>query len=205
MKNLTKLIIGLLVLIIIVQRLGCTNSAPGNPPKTDTVRVIDTLWEKHDTVVFKRIKEIKIIHDTLPPEYYPDPIYDSLKVQYEELAQDFLAKRIYSDTLRIPQLKGQFIVNDTVSYNKITGHSWSADYIIPVVTNTITITKPAPQTREVYYGGGVGVTKTYKGSAQIGILYKDRKDRITGVYAGFNPSGQIIYGFQSYWKININK
>lgn len=207
MKYITRIIICLLVVIILLQRLGCTNGGSGKPASTDTVIVVDTVWKKHDSLVYKKVQVIKIIHDTLPPEYIPDPMYDSLKVQYEELAKDYLAKRIYADTLKIPQLKGLFVVNDTVKNNSVIGRSWSADYIIPVITKTktITVTEQAPQKRQVYIGGGLAVNKSVNGSAQLGMLYKDRKDRISGVYIGFDPSGQMIYGLQSYWKISFKK
>ena len=163
------------------------------------------MWQHYDTTVKKSTVVIKTIHDTLPVEYYPHPMYDSLKVQYEELAEDFLAKRIYADTLKIPQLKGLFIVNDTVKNNKLIGSSWSADYIIPTVTETITVIKYPEPKRQVYIGGGLSANTTSLGMAQAGILYKDRKDKIFGAFVAVVPNGKISYGVQSYWKIRFKK
>lgn len=197
-------IVSILIAIIFLQRLDCGGSDE-KPARNDTTIVRDTLWKHYDTTVKKPMVIKKIIHDTLPVEYYPDPMYDSLKVQYEELATDFLAKRIYTDTLEIPQLKGLFIVNDTVKYNKLLGRSWTADYIIPKVTETVTITKYLEPEREFYVGGGLSTSSTSIGMAQTGILYKDRKDKIFGVFVAIVPNGKISYGMQSYWKIKFKK
>lgn len=202
--TIANIIIVVLVAVILLQRLGCGG---GNviPPVSDTTVVHDTTWQKYDSVVVKKVKVKEVIHDTLPPQYLPNPMYDSLKVQYEELAKDYLAKKIYADTLKIPQLTGLFIVNDTIKNNELIGRSWKADYIIPLVKETVTITKQAPQKRQLYVGGGIAANKTNIASAQVGLMYKDRKDRIIGAYVGFNPAGQMSVGVQSYWKITLKK
>jgi hypothetical protein len=64
MKKLTLLVISMIVLLILLQRLGCTKGGSGNPPKTDTVTVVDTVWEKHDSLVYKKVYVKQIIHDT---------------------------------------------------------------------------------------------------------------------------------------------
>lgn len=205
-KQLTNIIIAVLVLVIIVREMGCGNGTEiGDPNNSDTIIVHDTTWQKYDSVVYKKVKVIKTIHDTLPPEYYPDPMYDSLKVQYEELAHDFLAKNIYVDTLKIPQLKGLFVVTDTVKNNVLLGRSWTADYIIPTVTKTVTITKEAEPKRQFYVGGGLSANMTSLGTAQAGILYKDRRDKVFGAFVSIVPNGTVSYGVQSYWKIRLKK
>ena len=203
MKNLTIIIICLLIIIILLQRLGCISVGSVTPPKSDTLKIVDTLWKKHDSLIYKKVPVKIIIHDTLPPEYYPDPMYDSLKVQYEELAQEFLAKKIYVDTLKIPQLKGLFVVSDTVKNNSLIGRSWTADYIIPIVKETIT--KEATPKSQLYFGGGFALSGITLNSVQTGLLYKTRKEHIISAYAGLDFSGRLSYGIQSYWKINLKK
>lgn len=198
------MIVLILIGVIFLQRCNC-NGESTDAPKNDTTIVRDTVWKHFDTTVKKSTVVIKTIHDTLPVEYYPHPMYDSLKVQYEELAKDYLAKRIYADTLRIPQLKGLFIVNDTVKNNKLIGSSWTADYIIPTVTKTVTIIKHPEPKRQFYVGGGLSANLSGLGIAQAGILYKDRKDKIFGAFVAVVPNGKISYGVQSYWKISFKK
>lgn len=184
--------------------MGC-GSGTAIPPVIDTTVVRDTVWQKYDSVVYKKVPVKSVIYDTLPPEYIPNPAYDSLKVQYEELAREYLAKKTYADTFRIPQIKGLIVVQDTVKNNELMGRSWTADYIIPSVKETITITKQAPQKRQLYVGGGLAANKTNVAQAQVGLLYKDRRDRMFGAYIGFNPAGQMSVGVQSYWKITLKK
>lgn len=201
MKQLSNIIVAALLLFIIFREFGCSGSGSVAPGKPDTTIVHDTSWQKYDSVVYKKVKIIETIHDTLPVEYYPHAMYDSLKVQYEELAQDFLAKNIYVDTLKIPQLKGLFVVRDTVKNNTLIGRSWTADYIIPTVTNTVTITKPAPLKRQLYIGGGIIGSRTEIQSINAGLLYKTKKDRMLGLSAGINQQLQPQVGVSLYWKL----
>jgi hypothetical protein len=84
--------------------------------------------------------------------------------------------------------------------NKLSGRLISYNLNIP--TKTITITKTPPAVRQFYIGGGIyGNPLTIIKSANLGVLYKDRQDRIFVASVGFD--GQPIYGFHSYWKIRL--
>jgi hypothetical protein len=63
---------------------------------------------------------------------------------------------------------------------------------------------PEPK-RQIYAGiglGGDGVKLIDQVS--LGMLYKDRSDRIFGASVIASPSG-IGYGVQSFWKIKLKK
>lgn len=201
MKQLGTIIILALIAILILREIGGCNGGSGDPGKADTVVVHDTTWKKYDSIVVKKVPVKSVIHDTLPPEYLPYPMYDSLKVQYEELAKEFLAKKLYSDTFRIPQIKGTFVITDTVKNNELLGRSWSADYILPTVKQTVTITKPAPLKRQLYIGGGIIGSKIQMQSINAGILYKTKKERILGVTGGINQDFKPQVGVSLYWKL----
>jgi len=128
-------------------------------------------------------------------------MYDSLLVQYNELAKDFLAKNIYEDTLKVPAIRGLFIVKDTVKNNKLLGRSWTADFILPTVKETITITKTLPPKRQLYIGGGIVGSRSAFESINAGMLYKTRKERILGVTGGINQNLQPQVGVSLYWKL----
>lgn len=201
MKQLSNIIVAALLLFIIFREFGCKGSGSVAPGKPDTTIVRDTLWQKHDTVVYKKIKVTETIHDTIPVEYTPHEMYDSLKVQYEELAKAYLAKNIYKDTFRIPQIKGLIVVNDTVKNNELMGRSWTADYMLPTTKETITIVKPTPPKRQLYIGGGITGSKTQFQSISAGLIYKTKKDRMIGVSGGINPELQPFVGVSMYWKL----
>jgi hypothetical protein len=203
--NKYTIIVIAVIAVIIISRVGCNNGLGFfDKPKADTVRVIDTLWEKHDTTIYKKVKVKEVIYDidTLPPQYIPDTNYAALKLQYEALLKEYMSKVIQFDTIKIPQLKGGFYIKDTVQYNKIAGRSIEGDYIIPIVKETVTITKETPKRNQLYIGGGINTTKTFMPeSVEAGLIFKTKRDQIYGVKAASDINGQISYGFQTYWKI----
>jgi hypothetical protein len=189
--------------VLFSQIKGCGSSEMTN---SDTVYKRDTVWQKYDSIVVKKVKVKEIIHDTLPPEYLPDPMYDSLKLQYAELAGEFIAKKIYEDTFKIGTI-GHLIVHDTVQHNELGQRSYIADYKIPIIRDSIFITNTvlAPKKGELYIGGGFASNKALSNTGQLGILYKTKKDKIVGAYVAVLPGMQISYGVQSYWKLTFKK
>ena len=80
------------------------------------------------------------------------------------------------------------------------------NYKIPEVTKTVTITKYAEPTRQLYVGGGINATSLSSfRSVEGGVLYKNKRDQILGAKVGINVDGTVIYGVQSYWKIKLKK
>lgn len=202
---------GIILLVVIglflISRLGCNNGLGFfDKPKADTVRVIDTLWEQHDTTIIKKVPVKEIIYDldtlTLPPQMIPDTNYAALKAQFEALVKEHAAKAIFFDTIKLKELKGGFYIKDTVQFNRLAGRSIDAKYEIPVVKETVTITKQAPKRNQLYIGAGINTSKTLMPQAvEAGLLLKTKRDQIMGVKAASDINGQISYGFQSYWKI----
>ena len=205
--NKYTIILFVAIALILLSRLGCNNGFGFfDKPTADTVRVVDTLWEKHDTTIYKKVAVKEIIYDldtlTLPPQFIPDTNYASLKAQFEALVKDHAAKVIQFDTIKIPQLKGGFYIKDTVQFNKIAGRSINADYILPIVKETVTITKQAPKKNQLYIGAGINTSKALMPqTVEAGLILKTKRDQIYGVKAGSDINGQISYGFQTYWKI----
>lgn len=205
MKKMLFVLAGFILAYLLVNQIkGCIGDI--KPPAVDTLYKTDTVWKHYDTVVKKPMVIVKIIHDTLPPEYIPDPMYDSLKVQYQELVKDYLAKNIYQDTFKIGSL-GRVIVYDTVTTNKLGIRSYMADYIIPIKRDSVFITKTvqAPKKGEVYIGGGFASNKSFQNTTQLGIIYKTKTDKIIGGYITLMPGMQVSYGVQSYWKLTFKK
>lgn len=198
MRHIVLLLVGAFIGFMLTSRFG--SGMLGKEVKADTTVVHDTSFIEHDTMVYRELKVKEIIHDTLPPRMIPNPMYDSLVVQYRELADDYLARRIYQDTLKIDSI-GYVAVADTVKNNTLLTRGYTSKYKVPVIKETITIVKPAPATREVYFGGGVSANKTSLGAVNLGVLYKDRKDCLYGTYVAAGINGKLTYGVQTYWKI----
>ena len=196
MNKILVFIVIVLMFTVTLQHKGC------NAPqiKADTVTLHDTTWQTHDSLIIKKLIIKNTIHDTLPPEYIADTNYPKLKVQYDALVIAYLAKNIYADTVKLDTL-GYVAVADTVHKNELLGRSYKYNYKIPTVTVTNTITKQAPPKGALFMGGGVTGNKIGLDVLHGGLLYKSKQDKLFGLNIGINGNSQVVYGFQSYWKI----
>ena len=196
MNKILVVVIVALLFTVAAQHRGC------NVPqiKADTVTLHDTIWSVHDSLIVKKLKIKEVIHDTLPPEYIADTNYPKLKAQYDALVIAYLVKNIYADTVKLDTL-GYVAVADTVHKNELLGRSYKYNYKIPTITVTNTITKQAPPKGALFMGGGVTGNKNGLDVLHGGLLYKSKQDKLFGLNIGINGNSQVVYGFQSYWKI----
>jgi len=197
-KHLYIVIIALIA-VVFLQRTGCTY-IPKEAPKV-TIDTLISVIEIHDTIkgkpVFIKAKRDTIWKDSLI--FKPDTNYEGLLKQYIALGDSHFTKNIYKTNYELDSF-GTATIADTVVANKLSGRLISYNLNIP--TKTITITKTPPAVRQFYIGGGLyGNPLTIIKSANLGVLYKDRQDRIFVASVGFD--GQPIYGFYSYWKIRL--
>jgi len=197
-KNYIFLIIGILILVILLQRCGSGKTII-QPPRVK----VDTVWIKHDSLIYSKPKIIKIIKGIPQIQYVPDTSYTKLVVQYKDLVDLYTAQNVFSDTLRIDSI-GYVNVKDTITENVIKGRSYNYNLKYPVVTKTI-ILQPTPKT-QVYVGGGLqGDQYSMINQFSTGLLLKTKQDQIYGLYTGIDNDGRIQYGFQAYWKIKLHK
>ena len=196
MNKILVFVVMVLLFTVTLQHKGC--DAPQT--KADTVTLHDTIWSVHDSLIVKKLKVKEIIHDTLPPEYIADTNYPKLKAQYDALVIAHLAKKVYADTVKLDTL-GYVAVADTVHKNELQNRSYKYNYKIPTITVTTTITKYAPAKGGLFIGGGITGTSSEINSLHGGLLYKSKRDKIFGLNIGVIGNSQIVYGFQSYWKI----
>lgn len=164
---------------------------------------IDTVWIKKDSVIYSKPKTIKTIlvkYKDRAPEYLPDTNYKKLVVQYNTLADKFLANNIYKDSLKIDSL-GYVVVNDTISNNILKKRSFVYNLKYPKVTEYV----PEKKRAQVYYGSGVVLGDESLQSINIGAILKTKKDHIWGLNVGINSDQQIVYSVQTYWKLSFRK
>ena len=197
LNNILSIIIIVLALVILVQRCDNKDVAPAEP----TI-IRDTVWHEHDSVVYSSPKVIKTIPvKVVSKEYLPDPNYDKLVAQYQELVQKYLAKNIQKDSIKIDSI-GFVKVTDTVQNNIVQNRKWEYNLKYPTIKETVIM--PPKQVNQLYLGGGIrGNQTSLVNSLDLGLLYKNKKDQIYGVSVGINTNGQVIYGVQSYWKIKF--
>lgn len=197
MNKLLTGIILVLVLYVAFSKNGCSPKVQ----KSDTTIVHDTTWSVKDSLIYSKPLPGKIVY--MPPtvEYLADTNYAKLKMQYDSLLKEFFALKTYYDTVRLDTL-GYVSVIDSVQKNGIIGRSFYTNYKIPTITTTKTITHYAPLKAALFFGGGIEGNKTLGVTgAQLGILYKSKKDKIVGVNVGSTIGEQLTFGISSYWKI----
>lgn len=203
-SNILNFIVLVLVLVLILDR--CNKPKPVAP--ADTLVKKDTIWIKTDSTVYLKPQLIKtipvdVIHSENYIKYLPDTNYSKLLLQYTELANKFISMNIYEDSIKIDSI-GYVHIKDTVSENMITARAFSHDLKYPVIRELWV--RPAPPTRQLYFGGGVsGTSKGVVNQIDAGFLYKNKKDQIFGVKTGVNTNGELQWGIQSYWKIKLRK
>ena len=194
-------IIAVLVIIILLQR-ACT---PQGTPKVIPQITYDTIL-KHDTSVV--VKKMKIAsHDTT---YIPeDPIYmfdtscETARETFNKLVKKHVTKNMYIDTILIDTF-GKVLVYDTVQFNQLGNRGIVKNYTIPIITRYIKV--PAEPKRQLYVGGALLATKDLMiNAAELGLIYKTKKDQMYGVKAQLDFKGNLSYGLQSYWKISLKK
>ena len=196
-KIVSVIVIIVLMLIIFLQRYGCEKTPP---PKSDSVRIVhDTIpIPVHDTAPGKIIKlpgrvDTSWRHDTL---YTPSSNYDSLLNQYDRLGDQYFSKHSFKTKFTI-RTYGFVTVYDTIVSNTLMSSNMITDLSIPEIHDSVFITKQTEKSRQLYIGGGL-----YTGTAvKLGLIYKDKKDRMYGVDVLYD--GNLQYGLSYYWKIKI--
>ena len=196
-NNILSIAILILAVIIILQRI---NSSPDIVEKPIIVR--DTVWQKKDSVIYTSPKVVQTIPlKIISEKYLPDPNYDKLVLQYQELVKLHLAKNIQKDSVQIDSI-GFVKVTDTVQNNIVQNRKWEYNIKYPIIKETII--EPPKKINQLYIGGGLqGNQYNIINSINGGILYKNKKDQMYGLSVGINTNGQVVYGLSSYWKIKF--
>ena len=196
-NNILSIAILILAVIIVLQR---SDSSPDIIEKPIVIR--DTIWQKKDSVIYTSPKVVQTIPVKIISEkYLPDPNYDKLVLQYQELVKLHLFKNVQKDSVKIDSI-GFVRVTDTVQNNIVQNRKWEYNIKYPIIKETVT--QPSKKVNQLYIGGGLqGNQYNIINSVNGGILYKNKKDQIYGLSIGVNTNGQVVYGISSYWKIKF--
>ena len=196
-NNILSIAILILAVIIVLQRI---NSSPDIIEKPIVIR--DTIWQNKVKVIYTSPKVVQTIPlKIISEKYLPDPNYDKLVLQYQELVKLHLAKNIQKDSVQIDSI-GFVKVTDTVQNNIVQNRKWEYNIKYPIIKETII--EPPKKINQLYIGGGLqGNQYNIINSINGGILYKNKKDQLYGLSIGVNTNGQVIYGLSSYWKIKF--
>lgn len=196
-------IIALGVVLFLFFGRGC-HCGKGGKLAIDTIsHTIDTVWieSRKDTHYVPQPYAVyyskeKVIHDTLETIETIQTKIDTARI----LAQYF-AVRNYSDTQVLKY--GSFIIDDTVTQNRITGRGIRSSFNIPEIHETTVIARR----RTVGYLGatfmGNQVTPIYSIGATFGLKLKN--DKYYGIGAHVVRGGLVYYSAEFKIPIRLRK
>lgn len=200
-RNLLFFVLAALLVYLSLDKIGIIGGYDVKTPDTTIVR--DTVWHETNKTVVREIQQVGGDEGYIPPSedmYIAVDSYDSLLNKFNVLVKELTARKFYKDSLQLDSI-GYIVVKDTVQFNSLQKRSYNYFYKVPHVTETMTITKYAPPTRQLFIGAGLG-----KDNFQGGILYKTRKDLLFGAYVAPPLQGvPLQFGVQAYWKIKLKK
>ena len=204
MKSLFKnfqslIIIGLIIVIFLLRE--CRGEKSPLPTEPITIVKIET---KYDTIVetvptyipkYKtRVKwKTKTVHDTIE-------IHDTIPVDTASVLEEYFAAYAYIDTLKKDSVT--FIINDTISQNKILSRGIKYNLVYPT---TIIQTEREVNKRELYLGFGIGGDRQQLSFVGSELLLRNKKERIYGVGLGINQNFEPILTFKMSWKVKMPK
>jgi hypothetical protein len=199
-KNFQSLIIiGLIIVIFLLRE--CRGEKSPLPAEPVTIVKIET---KYDTIVetvptyipkYKtRVKwKTKTVHDTVE-------IHDTIPVDTASVLEEYFATYAYTDTLKKDSVT--FIINDTISQNKILSRGIKYNLVYPT---TIIQTEREVNQRELYVGFGLGGDRQQISYAGSELILRTKKEKLYGVGIGINNSFQPILTFKMNWKVKMPK
>jgi hypothetical protein len=195
-------LVGVILILVVLLFISRCNQPKPDPPKP-TIH-IDTVWSTHvDTVPGKPklvYTEPTVVIDSF---FIPDKDYEKLRKQYQDLLVLYFQRNVLKDTLKIDSL-GHVYVTDTVSKNLISGRVYNYNIRHPEITKIIT--NYAVPKNQMYIGGSLqGNLTNPVNQINAGLMLKNKKDQLYGIYTGINMDGQLQFGLQSYWKISFRK
>lgn len=202
MKNLFKdfktlTIIGLIIVIFLLRE--CRGNRSPIPTEPVTVVKVET---KYDTIVkevksyvpqYKTKVKIKTVHDTIR-------IHDTIPVDTAAILKDYFTTYAYTDTLKEDSVT--FVINDTISQNKILSRGINYNLVYPT---TIISKEREVNKRELYIGFGVGGDRRQISFIGSELLLRNKKDKIYGIGLGINQNFRPVLTFKMNWKVKLPK
>lgn len=203
----TILILVLLLVVVLYQFKGCSNQ----PEPPEVTHEVDTVYKEVKVEVPKYVPKWRTKVETVevPVQIGGDPV----KVDTGAILKDYYAKYKTIDTLKLPYPDsanatfGYGVITDIITRNTIVERGIRWNYMIPVITHTVTI-HPKPKA-QVYIGAMANVNSIQILSSVSGaLLYKTKRDRVYIANVGVANNGlgvQPFLGGGILWKIQLKR
>jgi hypothetical protein len=200
----TLLILGLFIVIVLMKVFEKKPTTKGDTVKINGKKYevvsheIDTIETVHDSIVFKKGKDI--YHDTTI--YVPIPTHEPIDTQ--SLLLEYFAKNVYKDSLNFPNQLGSVSITDTISKNTILSRKWDLHLIERKIEDKL-IVKELPK-NQIYFGMVAGFDKVnVVNFAGPSMVLKTKKDNMYSIGVGYNNVKTVSLQGGIYWKIKLKK
>jgi hypothetical protein len=157
--------------------------------------VYDTITQKVTTTRWKQGKDIPFVIIST------DTVHDSVRYLVHDTVQiltDYMRTYAYSDTINVDS--NTFVINDTISQNKIQSRGFEAKITEKTILTTITKT---PKAKNTLYLGFRGDLSGSNGLEVLspGIVLNAKNKALIGLNVNINKNNNIGYSGSLYFKI----
>ena len=207
MKKITDLLpilILLLLIVVVVQNFTTKKTEPSPATIKIDGRKYNIVKQIIDTVEIEKIKYVKKGKDTV---YLDTIIYIRVPVGIDTISviRDYFSKRVYKDTIQLPDSMGIVLLTDTITKNRLSNRIYEAKVKQKIIRET-TIVKDPPKDQlfvglNSQFGGGSFVT-----GVGGGLIYKTKNDKIYQLGGGITNNNLKPYvNGGIYWKLKLKK
>lgn len=199
MKNLVKIAVGLLVLILVYFGIFGKHNPFAPQIKYIDGKPYEVIKHEIDTVDIVKTKIVTkkgedIYHDTTI--YVPIPI----NVDTLQIIKDYFAKNVYKDTLQLPDSLGFVAIQDTISKNKVEARKYTANVKQRTIKETL-IVKELPK-NHIYYGLNMSLNKPdFVNSIGGSLMLQTKTNKIYTLGIGVSSNLTPIVSTSLYWKL----
>jgi hypothetical protein len=166
-----------------------SSSAVTQSVKTDTVYKtnVTTRWSKGNSIPYVMIAT--------------DTVHDSVHITLHDtirIITDYMRTYAYSDTINVDS--NTFVINDTISQNKIQSRGFEAKITEKTILTTVTKAAKAKNTLYLGFRGDLSESNGLE-VLSPGIMLNAKNKALIGLNVDLGLNRQIRYGLGVYFKI----
>lgn len=199
MKNLVKIAVGLLVLILVYFGIFGKHNPFAPQIKYIDGKPYEVIKHEIDTV---DIVKTKIVTKKGEDIYHDTTIYISIPINVDtlQIIKDYFSKNVYKDTLQLPDSLGFVAIQDTISKNKVEARKYTANVKQRTIKETL-IVKELPK-NHIYYGLNMSLNKPdFVNSIGGSLMLQTKTNKIYTLGIGVSSNLTPIVSTSLYWKL----
>jgi hypothetical protein len=199
-----SIIIICLIIVILLLKM-CSPKPPVKPG--DTIKVNGKKYVViHRTIDTQYIPKTKTVYKPGETIYVETPIYIDVPADVDTgaILQDYYAKRVYKDSIKLEDSLGTITLIDTIQENKIKGRWFKSNINQIVIKDSIIVEKPP--VNQFYVGGVIGADRVV-GFNFFGpsLVLKTKADNMYSLGVGINNNRATSVQVGALWKIKLRK